>query len=166
MMSQNLRRLTSLINQSNTAVVFINQLRHKIGGYGNPETTAGGNALKFYSSLRLDVRKIGAIKKGDEQTGNRVKIRCVKNKMAPPFKYAELDLIFGEGISTRAELVDFGVACGAIIKSGSWYSIANGHDEEVTKIGQGRDKVLDFLDAHPVLVEHIREKVKEYLCAK
>mgnify|MGYP001217809147 CR=1 FL=1 len=164
MMSQNLRRLTSLINQSNTAVVFINQLRHKIGGYGNPETTAGGNALKFYSSLRLDVRKIGAIKKGDEQTGNRVRIKCVKNKMAPPFKYVELDLIFGEGISTRAELVDFGVACKVILKSGSWYSIDV--DGEVTKIGQGRDKVLDFLDAHPVLVEHVREKVKEYLCAK
>lgn len=164
MMSQNLRRLTGLINQSNTSVVFINQLRHKIGGYGNPETTAGGNALKFYASLRLDVRKIGSIKKGDEQVGNRVKIRCVKNKMSAPFKYTELDLVFGQGISTKAELIDFGVACGIIQKSGSWYSIQDG--DEVTKIGQGRALVTEFLEAHPGFEEIVKEKVKEYLCEK
>ena len=162
MMSQNLRRLTGVISQSNTAVVFINQVRSKIGGYGNPETTAGGNALKFYASLRLDVRKIGSIKKGDELIGNRVKIRCVKNKMAPPFKFTELDLVFGTGLSPKAEILDFGVACGALNKAGSWYSMD--HEGETIKIGQGRDAVFSFLDAHPVLTDVVKEKVKEYLC--
>ncbi len=157
MMSSALRKLTGVIGKNGPTVIFINQLRHKIGGYGNPETTPGGNALKYYSSIRLDVRRIGQIKKGEEVIGNRVKVKVVKNKMAPPFRTAEFDLVFGRGISWEGELIDLGVASGAISKKGAWYS--RGEDN----IGQGRDRVATYLRENPKITAEIQKQVRGYL---
>ncbi|HEB98259.1 MAG TPA: recombinase RecA, partial [Thiotrichales bacterium] len=140
LMSQALRKLTGNIKRSNTLVVFINQIRMKIGVmFGNPETTTGGNALKFYSSVRLDIRRIGAIKKGDEVVGNQTRVKVVKNKMAPPFKQAEFEILYGEGISREGEIIDLGVAEGLIAKSGAWYSYQG------DRIGQGKENARNFL---------------------
>lgn len=167
MMSKSLRMLTAVIAKSKTAVVFINQLRSKIGGYGNPEVTSGGNALKYYASMRIDIRRIGALKRGAEIYGNRVKVKVVKNKHAPPFRFCEFDLVFGKGISWQAELIDYGVAAGAIAKAGSWYSYALvGEGDEPVRIGQGRDAVASFLDADPSKADAIKEAVSKYLCGK
>ncbi len=160
LMSQALRKLTATINKTNTVCIFINQLREKIGVmFGNPETTTGGNALKFYSSVRLDIRRMTQIKDGDEAIGNRVKVKVVKNKVAPPFRTAEFDIIFGEGISKVGEIIDMGVDLGIVQKSGSWFSY-NGD-----KLGQGRDAVKQLLRDNPELQAEletkIREKIKE-----
>ena len=157
LMSQALRKLTATINKSHTCVIFINQIRMKIGVmFGNPETTTGGNALKFYSSQRLDIRRIGAIKDGDQVVGNRTRVRVVKNKVAPPFKDAEFDIIYGEGISKEGDILDLGVSLGIVEKSGAWYSF--GED----RIGQGRQNVKRFLaeniDIRDQIAEHILEK--------
>jgi recombination protein RecA len=158
LMGQTMRKLTAKTSKSNAIVIFINQLREKIGVmFGSPETTSGGNALKFYASIRLDVRKIGVLKDGDEAFGNRVKVKVVKNKVAPPFKVAEFDLIFGQGIDSSAELVDIATGLEIIQKNGSWY--AYGED----KIGQGRDAVSTLLNDNPELRTEILEKVKEKL---
>merc|ERR1712000_487576 len=150
------RKLTSSIAQSNTLVVFINQLRMKIGVmFGSPETTTGGNALKFYSSVRLDIRRIGAIKDKDEIVGNQTRVKIVKNKVAPPFKVVEFDIMYGEGISKLGELVDLGVKAEIIDKSGSWFAY-NEH-----KIGQGRDNVKTFLRENPVIAKEIETKILE-----
>ncbi len=155
LMSQALRKLTSNIKRSNTLVIFINQLRMKIGVmFGNPETTTGGNALKFYSSVRLDIRRIGAIKKGDEVIGNDTRVKVVKNKMAPPFKQAEFEILYGEGVSFYGELVDLGVKYGFVQKAGSWYSYDN------NKIGQGKDNVKTYLKEHPEKAKEIEEKIR------
>jgi recombination protein RecA len=155
LMSQALRKLTSNIKRSNTLVIFINQLRMKIGVmFGNPETTTGGNALKFYASVRLDIRRIGAIKKGDEVVGNDTRVKVVKNKMAPPFKQAEFEIIYGEGVSFTGELVDLGVKYGLIQKAGSWYSY--GKD----KIGQGKENVKKFLEENPDKAQEIEAKIR------
>ena len=164
MMSQNLRRLSPLIGKSNTRVVLINQTRSKIGGSGNPETTSGGNALKFFASVRMDIRRIGALKKGDTVYGNRVKVKVVKHKLACPFRFVEFDLIFGHGISWRAEMIDYGVAAGALRKAGSWYSYELGDESE--RIGQGRDSVTAFIDNNTDKTEAIKKAVSEYLCKK
>ncbi len=143
LMSQALRKLTANIKRSNTLVIFINQIRMKIGVmFGNPETTTGGNALKFYSSVRLDIRRVGAIKKGDEILGNQTRVKVVKNKVAPPFKQCEFDILYNEGISREGELIDLGVDTGVIDKSGAWYSYRG------DRIGQGRDNVREFLKAN------------------
>ncbi len=156
LMSQAMRKLTGIINTAKCTVIFINQLRDKIGVvYGNPETTTGGNALKFYASVRLDIRKIGQLKEGDEINGNRVKVKVAKNKIAPPFKIAEFDLIYGEGIWRLGEIIDLATEMEIITKSGSWYSY-NG-----TKIGQGKEKVAAFLTDK--MAAEIEEKVKEKL---
>lgn len=155
LMSQALRKLTGIVNKSKTAVIFINQLRLKIGVmFGNPETTTGGNALKFYASLRLDIRKGEAIKKGDEILGNRTRLKVVKNKIAPPFKVAEFDIMYGEGISKIGSLLDAGVNAGVIKKAGSWYS----YKED--KIGQGRENSKEFLSQNPEIMEEISKLVK------
>lgn len=167
MMSKALRMLTATIAKSKTAVVFINQLRSKIGAYGNGEVTSGGNSLKFYASVRIDIRRIGSLKRGSEVYGNRVKVKIVKNKLAPPFKVVEFDLVFGEGISWQAELIDYGIASGAILKSGSWYSYALVKEgEEPIRIGQGRDAVASFLSESPEKTEKVKEVVSKYLCKK
>jgi len=156
LMSQALRKLTANISKTNTCCVFINQLREKIGVmFGNPETTTGGNALKFYASIRVDIRKVSQIKEGEEVTGNRTKVKIVKNKVAPPFKKAEFDIIYGEGISRTGELVDLGVELNLIKKSGSWFSY------EDTKLGQGRDAVKQLLKDNPELAEEIEAKIME-----
>jgi recombination protein RecA len=156
LMSQALRKLTANINKTNTTCVFINQLREKIGVmFGNPETTTGGNALKFYSSVRIDIRRIGQIKDGDEVKGNRTKVKIVKNKLAPPFKKAEFDIVYGEGISRTGELIDLGVDLDIIKKSGSWFSYAD------TKLGQGRDAVKGLMRDNPELAEEIEKKIVE-----
>jgi recombination protein RecA len=156
LMSQALRKLTGTIGKTMTSVIFINQIRMKIGVvFGNPETTTGGNALKFYSSVRLDIRRIGAIKNGQEVTGNRTRVRVVKNKLAPPFKDAEFDISYGEGISPTGDLLDMGVQAGVIDKSGSWYSF----DGE--RIGQGRENVKRFLMDNTDIYETALTKVKE-----
>jgi recombination protein RecA len=160
LMSQALRKLTATISKTNTICIFINQLREKIGVmFGNPETTTGGNALKFYASVRLDIRRMAQIKDGDEAVGNRVKVKVVKNKVAPPFRSAEFDVVFGEGISKMGEIVDMGVELGIIQKSGSWFSYGT------DKLGQGRDTVKQLLHDNPELAAEvegkIREKVKE-----
>ncbi len=156
LMSQALRKLTSTISKSMTTVIFINQIRMKIGiVYGNPETTTGGNALKFYSSVRLDIRKVEAIKDGSNIMGNRVRVKVVKNKVAPPFKQAEFDIVFNEGISKVGEIVDTGVSQGIIERSGAWYSY-NGD-----RIGQGRENVKNYLRDNPAIAEEIEAKVKE-----
>ena len=156
LMSQALRKLTGTISKTHTSVFFINQIRMKIGVvFGNPETTTGGNALKFYSSLRLDIRRIGAIKDGQEIIGNRTRVRVVKNKMAPPFTEAEFDILYGEGISKSGDLLDAGVNAGIIDKSGSWFS----YDGE--RIGQGRQNVTRFLKDNPDMFNSISDKVRE-----
>jgi recombination protein RecA len=158
LMSQALRKLTGNIKRSNTMVIFINQIRMKIGVmFGNPETTTGGNALKFYSSVRMDIRRIGAIKKGDEILGNETRVKVVKNKMAPPFKKAEFQILYGEGISREAELIDLGVEHGFVEKSGAWYSY--GED----RIGQGKDNVREFLKQNPDIAGEIEAKLRAKL---
>lgn len=155
LMSQALRKLTGNINRTNTLVIFINQIRMKIGVmFGSPETTTGGNALKFYASVRLDIRRIGSVKKGEEIIGNETRVKVVKNKVAPPFKQAEFEILYGEGISFLGELVDLGVSYGFIQKSGSWYSVG---DE---KIGQGKDNVRAFLKEHPDKAKEIETKIR------
>jgi len=155
LMSQALRKLTATISRSNTILVFINQIRMKIGVmFGNPETTSGGNALKFYASVRLDIRRIGAIKQGDEVIGSRTKVRVVKNKVAPPFKEAEFDILYGTGISREGELVDLGSELGIVEKSGAWYAL----DGE--RIGQGRENTKDFLREHPDLAQTIETRLR------
>lgn len=158
LMSQALRKLTSIIKRSNTLVIFINQLRMKIGVmFGNPETTTGGNALKFYASVRLDIRRIGAIKKGDEILGNETRVKVVKNKVAPPFKQTEFDILYGEGISYEGELISLGVKEGFVDKAGAWYAY-NGD-----KIGQGKDKARNFLKENPEIAAEIDAKIREKL---
>ena len=158
LMSQALRKLTANIKRSNTLVIFINQIRMKIGVmFGSPETTTGGNALKFYSSVRLDIRRIGAIKKRDEVIGNQTRIKVVKNKVAPPFKLVEFDILYGEGISREGELIDLGVKHGIIEKSGAWYS----YDGE--RIGQGRDNVREFLKQSREVANAIDTRLRDML---
>ena len=158
LMSQALRKLTANISKTNTCCIFINQLRDKIGVmFGNPETTTGGNALKFYSSVRIDIRKITQIKEGDEVSGNRVRVKVVKNKVAPPFRKAEFDIVFGEGISRSGEIIDLGVDLGIIKKSGSWFSYGD------TKLGQGRDSVKQLIRDNIELSEELEVKIKESL---
>ncbi len=160
LMSQALRKLTASISKTKTVCVFINQLRDKIGVvYGNPETTTGGNALKFYASVRIDIRKAASIKDGDTQLGSRVKVKVVKNKVAPPFRKAEFDIMYGEGISRIGEIIDLGVEFNIIKKSGSWFSYGD------TKLGQGRDAVKDLLTDNIELSEEIEAKVREAMKA-
>ncbi|MBE1287480.1 MAG: recombinase RecA [Alteromonadaceae bacterium] len=160
LMSQALRKLTANIKRSNTLCIFINQIRMKIGVmFGNPETTTGGNALKFYSSVRLDIRRIGAIKEGDEVVGNETRVKVVKNKVAPPFKQAEFQILYGQGISKEAELIDLGVQQKLVEKAGAWYSY-NGN-----RIGQGKANVTRFLKENPAISAEIEEKIRaELLC--
>src|ERR1035437_4284464 len=155
LMSQALRKLTATISKTNSCCIFINQLRDKIGVmFGNPETTTGGNALKFYSSVRLDIRRMAQIKDGDEAVGNRVKVKVVKNKVAPPFRFAEFDIMFGQGISKTGEIIDMGVELGVIQKSGSWFSY------DTTKLGQGRDAVKQLLVDNPELASELEGKIR------
>lgn len=161
LMSQALRKLTANINRTNTTCVFINQLREKIGVmFGNPETTTGGNALKFYSSVRLDIRRIGQLKDGDDIQGNRTRVKVVKNKLAPPFRKAEFDIIYGEGISKAGEIIDLGVDLEILKKSGSWFSYGE------TRLGQGRDAVKSLMKDNPELAEEVEAKIKAKLLAK
>jgi recombination protein RecA len=154
-MSQALRKLTGNIKKTNTLVIFINQIRMKIGVmFGNPETTTGGNALKFYASVRLDIRRIGAIKKGDEVVGAETRVKVVKNKVAPPFKQAEFDVLYGEGISREGEIIEIGAQLNFIEKAGSWYSY-NGE-----KIGQGKDNAREFLKENPKIAQEIEDKIR------
>lgn len=154
LMSQALRKLTGTISKTNTCCIFINQLRDKIGiVFGNPETTTGGNALKFYSSVRLDIRRIGQIKEGEDVIGNHTRVKVVKNKVAPPFKKAEFDIMYGEGISLAGEIVDLGVEFNVIKKSGSWFSYGE------SKLGQGRETVKQLVSDNPELAEELREKI-------
>ncbi len=156
LMSQALRKLTGTISKTGCSCIFINQLRDKIGVmFGNPETTTGGNALKFYASVRLDIRRISQIKDTDEVSGNRVKVKVVKNKVAPPFRIAEFDIMFGEGISKNGEIVDLGVDYGIVKKAGSWYSYGD------TKLGQGRDAVKQLLNDNPELADELETKIKD-----
>jgi recombination protein RecA len=158
LMSQALRKLTANIKRSNTLVIFINQIRMKIGVmFGNPETTTGGNALKFYSSVRLDIRRIGAIKKGDEVVGNETRVKVVKNKVAPPFKQTEFDILYNEGISREGEIIDVGVKLDIVDKAGAWYSY-NGD-----RIGQGKDNVRNFLKENPEMAEEIEAQIRAQL---
>ena len=158
LMSQALRKLTANIKRSNTLVIFINQIRMKIGVmFGNPETTTGGNALKFYSSVRIDIRRIGAIKKGDEVIGSETRAKVVKNKVAPPFRQAEFDIIYGEGISREGEVIDLGVDHRIVDKSGAWYSYQG------DRIGQGKDNAREYLREHPEMAQEIEAKVREAL---
>ena len=155
LMSQALRKLTANIQRSNTMVVFINQIRMKIGVmFGSPETTTGGNALKFYSSVRLDIRRIGAIKKGDEVIGNQTRVKVVKNKVSPPFKQAEFEILYGQGISRFGEIIDIGVQQGIVDKAGSWYSYGD------DRIGQGKENVREFLKGNPEMAAEIEEKIE------
>ena len=159
LMSQALRKLTAHIKKTNCMVIFINQIRMKIGVmFGSPETTTGGNALKFYASVRLDIRRTGTIKKGDDAIGNETKVKVVKNKVAPPFKTAEFDILFGEGISREGEVIDMGVTAKIVDKSGAWYAYQG------EKIGQGRDNAREFLRENPSLAFEIENKVREALC--
>jgi len=158
LMSQALRKLTATIKKTNCMVIFINQIRMKIGVmFGSPETTTGGNALKFYASVRLDIRRTGTIKKGEEAIGNETKVKVVKNKVAPPFKTAEFDILFGEGISREGEIIDMGVANQVLEKSGAWYAYSG------EKIGQGRDNAREFLRENPELAREIENKVRGHL---
>lgn len=158
LMSQALRKMTATINKTGCCCIFINQLREKIGVmFGNPETTTGGNALKFYASVRLDIRRIAQIKEGENVTGNRVRVKVVKNKVAPPFRQAEFDIVFGEGISKIGEIIDIGVEKGIIKKSGSWFSYND------TKLGQGRDALKQMLKDNPELAAELEEKVRAAL---
>ena len=157
LMSQALRKLTANIKRTNTLVIFINQIRMKIGVmFGSPETTTGGNALKFYASVRLDIRRIGSVKNGDEVLGNQTRVKVVKNKVAPPFKQAEFEILYGEGISRLGEIIELGVAIDVIQKSGAWYSYGG------EKIGQGKEKVRAFLKEKPELATEIEAKIREY----
>ena len=157
LMSQALRKLTSVVHKMGSTVIFINQIRMKIGamGYGTPETTTGGNALKFYSSVRIDVRRIATLKQGEDPVGNRVRVKVVKNKVAPPFKQAEFDIMFGEGISREGELMDYGVKLDIIDKSGAWFSYAS------TKLGQGRENAKAFLKENETIATEIENKIRE-----
>jgi recombination protein RecA len=156
LMSQALRKLTGTISKTHTSLIFINQIRQKIGVmFGNPETTTGGNALKFYASLRLDIRRIGALKDGQEVIGSRTRVKVVKNKIAPPFKEAEFDILFGEGISREGDVVDLGVAHDIVEKSGTWYSYGG------NRIGQGRDNARSYLKEHPEILHEVETKIKE-----
>ena len=158
LMSQALRKLTGNIKRSNTMVIFINQIRMKIGVmFGSPETTTGGNALKFYSSVRLDIRRIGAIKKGDEIIGNQTRVKVVKNKVSPPFRMAEFEILYGEGISREGEIIDFGVEHDLVEKSGSWYS----YKED--RIGQGKENVREFLRTNPEIAQDIEDQIRAKL---
>ncbi len=158
LMSQALRKLTANINRTNTTCIFINQLREKIGVmFGNPETTTGGNALKFYSSIRLDIRRIGQIKEGEDITGNRTRVKVVKNKLAPPFRKVEFDILYGQGISKAGEVIDLGVELDILKKSGSWFSYGE------TRLGQGRDAVKNLMRDNPELAEEIEGKIKAKL---
>jgi len=161
LMSQALRKLTANIKRSNTMVIFINQIRMKIGVmFGNPETTTGGNALKFYASVRLDIRRTGAIKKGDEIIGNETRVKVVKNKMAPPFKQAEFQILYGEGISREGELIELGVQHGIVEKSGAWYSYG------ADRIGQGKENVREFLKQNPAVAAEIEGRLRALLLAR
>lgn len=161
LMSQALRKLTGNIKRSNTMVIFINQIRMKIGVmFGSPETTTGGNALKFYASVRLDIRRIGAIKKGDEVLGNETKVKVVKNKMAPPFKEAKFEILYGEGVSFEGELLDLGVEHGLVDKAGAWYSCQG------ERIGQGKDNARNYLKEHPEMAQSIDTALREKLLVK
>jgi recombination protein RecA len=161
LMSQALRKLTGNIKRSNTLVIFINQIRMKIGVmFGSPETTTGGNALKFYSSVRLDIRRIGAVKKGDEVTGNLTRVKVVKNKVSPPFKQAEFEILYGEGISREGELIDLGVAHDIVNKAGAWYSYGS------DRIGQGKDNARIYLKEHPEIADEIDTRLREKLLPK
>ncbi|HHI77220.1 MAG TPA: recombinase RecA [Gammaproteobacteria bacterium] len=158
LMSQALRKLTANIKKSNAIVIFINQIRMKIGVmFGSPETTTGGNALKFYASVRLDIRRIGAIKKGDEVVGNETRVKVVKNKVAPPFKQATFEILYGEGISREGEIIELGVAMGLIEKSGAWYSHAG------NRIGQGRENVRNFLKENPEVAQELERQIRAAL---
>jgi len=160
LMSQALRKLTASISRTRCIAIFINQLREKIGGmsmYGPTETTTGGNALRFYASVRLDVRRIGAIKEGNDVIGHRVRVKVVKNKVAPPFKTAEFDVLYGEGISRIGEIIDIGVQLGVIQKSGSWYSY------EGQRLAQGRENLRVFLKDHPELTEKLEKQIRPLL---
>ncbi len=158
LMSQAMRKITGIINKTRTSVIFINQIREKIGVmFGNPETTSGGRALKFYSSVRMDIRRIGSLKKGDDMVGNRTKVKVVKNKVAPPFKEVEFNIIYGEGISRMAEILDMAVEFDIIEKRGSWYR----YDGE--PIGQGTDNAIEFLESDPELTEKIEKQVREQM---
>jgi len=158
LMSQALRKLTANIKRANCMVIFINQIRMKIGVmFGSPETTTGGNALKFYASVRLDIRRIGAVKKGDEVLGNETRVKVVKNKTAPPFKQAQFDILYGSGISREGEIIDLGVQAGVVDKSGAWYSY------EGQRIGQGKDNVREYLKEHAALAHEIENKVRDKL---
>ena len=158
LMSQALRKLTANIKRTNCIVIFINQIRMKIGVmFGNPETTTGGNALKFYASVRLDIRRTGAIKKGDEVIGNETKVKVVKNKVAPPFKLAHFDILYGEGVSREGEIIDLGVANNIVDKSGAWYSYSG------TRIGQGKDNVRNYLKENPEMAAEIEAKIRDVL---
>ena len=158
LMSQALRKLTGNIKRSNAMVIFINQIRMKIGVmFGSPETTTGGNALKFYSSVRLDIRRIGAIKKGDEVIGNQTRVKVVKNKVSPPFKMAEFEILYGQGISREGEIIDIGVQHGLIDKAGSWYSYGD------DRIGQGKENVREFLKSNPEIAAEIETKIRATL---
>ncbi len=155
LMSQALRKLTSSISRSKTMVIFINQIRMKIGVmFGNPETTTGGNALKFYASVRLDVRRTGAVKKGDEVIGNETRVKVVKNKVSPPFKSAEFTIMYGEGVSHAGEVLDLGVSYDLVKKSGAWYAVGN------ERIGQGRDNAIDYLKQHPEMMAELETQVR------
>ncbi len=159
LMSQALRKLTAVLHKTNTTVIFINQIRMKIGtmGYGSPETTTGGNALKFYCSVRIDVRRIATLKQGEAQIGNRVKVKVVKNKVAPPFRQAEFDIMFGEGISYIGELIDYGIKMDIVDKSGAWFSYG------ATKLGQGKENAKITIKENPELKDEIEAKVKDAL---
>ncbi|MBK7984548.1 MAG: recombinase RecA [Candidatus Competibacter sp.] len=161
LMSQALRKLTANIKRSNTLVIFINQIRMKIGVmFGSPETTTGGNALKFYASVRLDIRRIGSIKKGDEVVGNETRVKVVKNKMAPPFKQAEFEILYGEGASRLGEVIDLGVKVGLIEKSGAWYSCGG------TRIGQGKDNARTYLKENPELARELEDKIRDHFFSR
>ena len=161
LMSQALRKLTGVINKTNTTCIFINQLREKVGiMFGNPETTTGGRALKFYSSMRLDVRRIESIKVGDAIVGNRTRVKVVKNKVAPPFKMTEFDIMYGKGISRSGDVLDCAVEAGLIEKSGAWYSYAG------ERIGQGRENVKTYQDEHPELMAKLEEQIRQKYIAK
>ena len=156
LMSQALRKLTASVSKSNTMIIFINQIRMKIGVmFGSPETTSGGNALKFYSSIRLDIRRIGAIKDRDEVVGNQTRVKVVKNKLAPPFKIIEFDIMYGEGISKMGELIDLGIKAGIVEKSGSWFSC------DSTRIGQGRENAKNFLRENPEMAESVEKRIRQ-----
>jgi recombination protein RecA len=158
LMSQALRKLTGNIKRSNTIVIFINQIRMKIGVmFGNPETTTGGNALKFYASVRLDIRRIGAIKSGEEVVGNQTRVKVVKNKVAPPFREAEFEIMYGAGISREGEIIDLASEHGIVDKSGAWYSYKG------ERIGQGKDNTRNFLREHPEMARDIEQQVREKL---